>query len=62
LICEGIKERGHRDVAYISDREAILKDLSENLRSGDIFLTLGAGDVWKIGEELLRLKMKELVR
>ncbi|MEK6690204.1 MAG: UDP-N-acetylmuramate--L-alanine ligase [Nitrospirota bacterium] len=62
LICEGIKERGHRDVAYISDREAILKDLGENLRSGDIFLTLGAGDVWKIGEELLRLKMEELVR
>lgn len=58
LIYEGIKKKGHRDVVYIPDREAIIEDLMHSLRPGDIFLTLGAGNVWKIGEELLRLKMK----
>jgi len=32
-----------------------LKSLRETLSSGDIVLTLGAGDVWKKGEELLRI-------
>ena len=27
--------------------------LSGNLLPGDILLTLGAGDVWKVGEEIL---------
>lgn len=60
LIYEGIKRNGHRDVAYIPDKESLLKDLHKSLRPGDTFLTLGAGDVWKIGEELLNLKMKNL--
>lgn len=54
LIYEGIKKSGQRDVAYISDKESVLKELQKRLRPGDTFLTLGAGDVWKIGEELLR--------
>ncbi|MDE2491630.1 MAG: UDP-N-acetylmuramate--L-alanine ligase [Elusimicrobia bacterium] len=29
-------------------------ELAKQLRSGDVVLTLGAGDVWKIGEDLLR--------
>ncbi|MDR2425702.1 MAG: UDP-N-acetylmuramate--L-alanine ligase [Endomicrobium sp.] len=32
-----------------------LKNFSKELRPGDIVLTLGAGDVWKKGEELLTL-------
>jgi UDP-N-acetylmuramate--alanine ligase len=32
-----------------------LKELSKNISAGDIVLTLGAGDVWKKGEELLTL-------
>ncbi len=29
-------------------------ELSKQLKSGDVVLTLGAGDVWKVGEDLLR--------
>ncbi|MCG3205923.1 MAG: UDP-N-acetylmuramate--L-alanine ligase [Elusimicrobia bacterium] len=31
-----------------------ISELSSQLKSGDIFLTLGAGDVWKVGEEFLK--------
>ena len=29
-------------------------DVARELKPGDVVLTLGAGDVWKSGEELLR--------
>lgn len=32
----------------------------KDLKSGDVFLTLGAGDVWKLGEEI-KLKMETLL-
>lgn len=38
---------------YRPDKEKLLSELVKSLRQGDIVLTLGAGDVWKIGEELL---------
>lgn len=54
---EGIKKYGHKDVTLIADREAILDHLMKTLKSGDLAITLGAGDVWKIGEQLVeRLK------
>jgi UDP-N-acetylmuramate--alanine ligase len=35
--------------------------LMKELRAGDVFLTLGAGDVWKIGEQILNMKPSPLV-
>jgi UDP-N-acetylmuramate--alanine ligase len=53
-LVERIKEFGHRDVSYAADFGRIRKMLKEKLREGDLLLTLGAGDVWKVGEEFLR--------
>ncbi|MDA8387297.1 MAG: UDP-N-acetylmuramate--L-alanine ligase [Nitrospiraceae bacterium] len=39
--------------AYVKDVSRALAWLSRNLRPGDIVLTLGAGDVWKVAEELV---------
>jgi UDP-N-acetylmuramate--alanine ligase len=50
---EGIRRHGHRDVVYIDAVEAAADDLRALLKPGDILLTLGAGDVWKVGEEIL---------
>jgi|Deesub1362A_J573_1020465.scaffolds.fasta_scaffold00134_45 UDP-N-acetylmuramate--alanine ligase len=55
LLYRGIKETG-KDVEYIRRREDIIDYLMSDLHSGDVLLTLGAGDVWKIGEEFIRLK------
>lgn len=52
-LCRRIKNRGHKDVTYIPDRERLLDAILSRMRPGDIFFTLGAGDVWKAGEELL---------
>lgn len=38
---------------YSGDLEATSEKLQDGLRGGDVLLTLGAGDVWKVGEEVL---------
>jgi UDP-N-acetylmuramate--alanine ligase len=52
-VYEGIRKYGHKDVAYLGGRDEIVKHLCETLREGDLLLTLGAGDVWKLGESVL---------
>ena len=49
-----IKKFGHRDVCYAPDFAGARKILKDKLRDGDLLLTLGAGDVWKVGEEFLK--------
>jgi UDP-N-acetylmuramate--alanine ligase len=54
LLCEGIKAHGHKQAAFapgLADAVARLKDC---LAPGDLLLTLGAGDVWKVGVDVLK--------
>ncbi len=53
-LADAIRAHGHRDVTYVgSDRGRILEYLTDTLRPGDLLLTLGAGDVGQLGQELL---------
>ena len=53
-----IRRHGQKDVTFIADREAIPDHLAGIVRSGDIVLTLGAGNIWQGGEALLE-KLRE---
>jgi UDP-N-acetylmuramate--alanine ligase len=53
VVYEGIRNYGHKDAAYIGGREQAVEHLVGTLRKGDLLLTLGAGDVWKLGEAVL---------
>ena len=50
---EEIRQHGHRDVRFAPTQEAILDALLSMLRPRDIVVTLGAGDVFKVGKMLL---------
>jgi UDP-N-acetylmuramate--alanine ligase len=50
---QGVKDHGHRDVILKKTQEDILRHLLDILRPGDVVMTLGAGDIYKVGEELL---------
>ena len=50
---EGIREHGHRDVHYISDKNKILQHLLRIIIPGDLVITLGAGDIYRVGEDLI---------
>jgi UDP-N-acetylmuramate--alanine ligase len=46
--------RDHGGEAYYEpDFDAIVAFLDERLRSGDLVITMGAGDVWRIADQLL---------
>jgi UDP-N-acetylmuramate--alanine ligase len=47
--------RGRAAVRFVPSRDRLAEALAAEVRPGDLVLTLGAGDVWKTGEELLRL-------
>jgi len=51
---QGIMDHGHKNAVFAEEKESAITYLKEILQSGDILLTLGAGDVWKIGTEVLR--------
>jgi len=52
---QAVKRRGHLDIEFIPDKAEIAKRLASKLQSGDIVLTLGAGDIYKVGEELVEI-------
>ena len=62
LIADGLKEHGHKDVHYIPDLKDIPVYLKQIAMPGDMVLTLGAGTVWKVGEELEGIYRKEAKR
>ncbi|MDH3572083.1 MAG: UDP-N-acetylmuramate--L-alanine ligase [Desulfobacteraceae bacterium] len=51
---EEIQRHGHKDVVYVESLESAASHLKTILAPNDILLTLGAGDVWKVGEMLLK--------
>jgi UDP-N-acetylmuramate--alanine ligase len=57
-LAAGIAEHGHKDVHYIAERDAVVDHLRSVVRPGDIVITLGAGNVWQVGEQLV-MKLKE---
>jgi len=55
-LCEEIKAHGHKEVVHAGGFKAALSHLNQTLRPNDVLLTLGAGDVWKVGEMFLNKK------
>ena len=52
-LSRGIKEHGHKDVILSPTQEDALSTLLSILRPGDLVITLGAGDIHRLGARLL---------
>ena len=52
-VYEGVRGSGHPAVHFVAEKGAVAGALLEHLQEGDLVLTLGAGDIWKTGEDLL---------
>lgn len=52
-LCEAIRAHGHRETLFVPDAQAAVSHLIKNLRPDDLLLTMGAGDVWKVGMSVL---------
>jgi len=52
-LAEGIKNFGHKNVECIESLSDALDTLVSLLKPGDVLFTLGAGNVWELGRDLL---------
>jgi UDP-N-acetylmuramate--alanine ligase len=51
---EGLREYGHKDVTYLANKGEIVEHLLRIIAPGDLVITLGAGDIWQVSEELVK--------
>ncbi|MBS1242091.1 MAG: murC [Gemmatimonadetes bacterium] len=52
-IAEGVAGHGHRGVTFVAEKGEVASEVLRVVQPGDMVLTLGAGDVWRVGEEIL---------
>jgi UDP-N-acetylmuramate--alanine ligase len=53
LIANAAKEFGHKQVHYVPDKKAVPAFLLSIVQPGDIVITMGAGDIWRFGEDFI---------
>jgi UDP-N-acetylmuramate--alanine ligase len=55
ILCEKIREFGHKNVHYIGALDAAAEKVAAELQSGDLCITLGAGSVSRASEQILKI-------
>jgi UDP-N-acetylmuramate--alanine ligase len=52
-LVEQIKRTNLSAVSFVAESEAMVDQVLPMLREGDVVLTMGAGDIWKVGQTLM---------
>ncbi len=55
LVADTAKTYGHRGVHYVKDKTELPAKLKEIVQEGDIVITMGAGDIYRYGEEFVNM-------
>ncbi|NTW05488.1 MAG: UDP-N-acetylmuramate--L-alanine ligase [Peptococcaceae bacterium] len=53
IIIDAIRKNGHKNVYYLGTGEKILDYLEGFVKSGDLVMTIGAGNIWSTGVSLV---------
>jgi UDP-N-acetylmuramate--alanine ligase len=52
-LAESIRAAGHPGVTFVAQKETLVDHVLPHVQTGDLVMTLGAGDIWKAGTGLL---------
>lgn len=52
LIADAAVQFGHKNVRYIADKNDLYPEVKKIIKPGDLVLTMGAGDIWKLSNQL----------
>jgi UDP-N-acetylmuramate--alanine ligase len=55
-LAQGIKQVSTTPVRYFESNRALAENLPELLKPGDVFITIGAGNIWTVGQNWLEEK------
>jgi UDP-N-acetylmuramate--alanine ligase len=55
LIANAAREFGHKQVHYVPDKKNVPDFLMSIKQEGDIIITMGAGDIWRFGEQFIAM-------
>jgi UDP-N-acetylmuramate--alanine ligase len=53
-VVEALRENGQTNVMYAEDRPKLLDYLKAHLNEKYVLVTMGAGDIWKVGNDLIQ--------
>lgn len=59
LIADTAAQYGHRNVHYLEDKTELPGKLKDLVKDGDIVITMGAGDIYRYGEEFVNIIKKK---
>ena len=54
-LAAAVRAHGHRDATWVGPRSEVAKALFARVQPGDVVITLGAGDITRVGPDLLTL-------
>jgi UDP-N-acetylmuramate--alanine ligase len=57
-LVEAVTRFGHKDARHVGSTDEATRALLEEVREGDMVITLGAGNVYRVGESLVELLKK----
>jgi UDP-N-acetylmuramate--alanine ligase len=49
-----MRASGHPRATHVGKRAELARVIGPTLQQGDVVITLGAGDVWQAGEDILK--------
>jgi len=52
-LCEVLRARGHLEAHYLEGERSLAREVARASRPGDLIVTLGAGDIYRLGPEIL---------
>lgn len=58
VLTENIKRFGHKNASYIGDIETATENVVPHLQAGDLVITLGAGSITRLSDEILEAVKK----
>ena len=61
LISDCLIESGHHESYYIQNNDDLINFIREKMQTGDMIITMGAGDIWKTGEEIKNMIISDKV-
>lgn len=54
LIIDSAERLGHKNLVYVANKNDLPEQLLKIVQPNDIVVTMGAGDIWKYGEEFIK--------